>query len=198
MTAFVVVNPRAGQWPHRPRLARNQAGAGKRLSPDAGGAKARPAARPRSWCAPRCKTAIWTSSRWAATAPSTKRSTAFSSMACRFRPMRCSVLSPPATTAISAAPSASSPAMRRRIARLKQSRIRRLDVGHVACLSPQGEPVSRYFVNVASFGLSGRVACAAQPRRHRQAFGGVFASRPSLALLRLASPAGPADHRHRL
>jgi diacylglycerol kinase (ATP) len=44
------------------------------------------------------------------------------------------------------------------IARLKQARIRRLDVGHVACLSPKGEPVSRYFVNVASFGLSGRVA----------------------------------------
>lgn len=44
------------------------------------------------------------------------------------------------------------------IARLKQSRIRRLDVGHVTCLSPRGEPVSRYFVNVASFGLSGRLA----------------------------------------
>ena len=44
------------------------------------------------------------------------------------------------------------------IARLKQSRIHRLDVGHVACLSPWGEPVGRFFVNVASFGLSGRVA----------------------------------------
>jgi len=39
------------------------------------------------------------------------------------------------------------------IARLKLSRIRRLDVGRVACLSPKGEPVSRYFVNVASFGF---------------------------------------------
>jgi diacylglycerol kinase (ATP) len=44
------------------------------------------------------------------------------------------------------------------IAQLKQSHIRRVDVGRVACLSLRGEPVSRYFVNVASFGLSGRVA----------------------------------------
>jgi YegS/Rv2252/BmrU family lipid kinase len=43
------------------------------------------------------------------------------------------------------------------IARLKQSRIRRVDIGCVACLSQKGEPVSRYFVNVASFGLSGKV-----------------------------------------
>jgi diacylglycerol kinase (ATP) len=61
------------------------------------------------------------------------------------------------------------------VARLKQSRIRRLDVGHVACLSPRGEPVSRYFVNVASFGLSGRVAAKVKRARITRLFGDAFA-----------------------
>jgi diacylglycerol kinase family enzyme len=61
------------------------------------------------------------------------------------------------------------------IARLKQSHIRRLDVGHVACLSLKGQPVSRYFVNVASFGLSGRVAARVNRARIARAFGGGFA-----------------------
>lgn len=57
------------------------------------------------------------------------------------------------------------------IARLKQARIHRLDVGHVACLSPRGEPVGRYFVNVASFGLSGRVAARLNRARVTNLFG---------------------------
>ena len=61
------------------------------------------------------------------------------------------------------------------IARLKQARIRRLDVGHVACLSLKGEPVSRYFVNVASFGLSGRMAAKLNRARIARLFGGAFA-----------------------
>jgi YegS/Rv2252/BmrU family lipid kinase len=61
------------------------------------------------------------------------------------------------------------------IARLKQSRIRRLDVGHVACLSLKGEPVGRYFVNVASFGLSGRVAARVNRARIARLFGDAFA-----------------------
>ena len=73
MTAFVVVNPSSANGRTRPRLAEDQAGAGKRLPPDARWRTAMPAARPRGWCATRCRTAIWTSSRWAATAPSTKR-----------------------------------------------------------------------------------------------------------------------------
>jgi len=44
------------------------------------------------------------------------------------------------------------------IMRLKHSRIRRVDIGHIACLSPKGQPVGRYFVNVASFGLRAQVA----------------------------------------
>jgi diacylglycerol kinase family enzyme len=61
------------------------------------------------------------------------------------------------------------------IARLKQSRIRRLDVGHVVCLSVKGEPVSRYFVNVASFGLSGCVAARMNRARIARLFGSAFA-----------------------
>jgi YegS/Rv2252/BmrU family lipid kinase len=63
------------------------------------------------------------------------------------------------------------------IARLKQSRVHKLDVGHVACLSPRGEPVGRYFVNVASFGLSGRVAA----RLGRARFTNLLGRRPAFA-----------------
>ena len=71
------------------------------------------------------------------------------------------------------------------IARLKQSRIHRLDVGHVACLSPRGEPVGRYFVNVASFGLSGRVASRLNRDRLTNLLGPrlAFAVHGGLALL---------------
>jgi diacylglycerol kinase family enzyme len=67
------------------------------------------------------------------------------------------------------------------IARLKQARIRRLDVGHVACVSPKGEPVSRYFVNVASFGLSGRVAARLNRDGIARLFG--FGFQTAMALL---------------
>jgi YegS/Rv2252/BmrU family lipid kinase len=63
------------------------------------------------------------------------------------------------------------------IARLKQARIHKLDIGHVACLSPRGEPVSRYFVNVASFGFSGRVAA----RRNRARFANLLGQRLAFA-----------------
>lgn len=61
------------------------------------------------------------------------------------------------------------------IARLKQSRIRRLDVGHVSCLSLKGAPVGRYFVNVASLGLSGRFAAGMNRARIVPIFGPAFA-----------------------
>ena len=60
------------------------------------------------------------------------------------------------------------------IARLKQSRIHRLDVGHVSCLSLKGAPVGRYFVNVASLGLSGRAAAAMNRARLLSIFGPAF------------------------
>jgi YegS/Rv2252/BmrU family lipid kinase len=78
------------------------------------------------------------------------------------------------------------------IGRLKQSRIRRLDVGHVACLSPRGEPVGRYFVNAASFGLWARMAARINSAR---LFGAAFQSFAALAgwhsqRLRLFTDAG--------
>lgn len=51
------------------------------------------------------------------------------------------------------------PGYRASLARLHRSRLRRLDVGRVRCLSRQGEPASRYFLNVASLGLTARLAC---------------------------------------
>ena len=63
------------------------------------------------------------------------------------------------------------------ITRLKQARVHRLDVGYVACLSPRGEPVSRYFVNIASFGFSGRVAA----RINRAGIARLFGFAPFMA-----------------
>jgi diacylglycerol kinase (ATP) len=61
------------------------------------------------------------------------------------------------------------------IARLKQSRVRKLDVGRVSCLSPQGEPVVRYFINIASFGISGHIAHRVNRAHIATFFGGTFA-----------------------
>ncbi len=44
------------------------------------------------------------------------------------------------------------------VAHLGRARIRRYDVGRVACLSSAGAPVARYFLGSASFGLSGSIA----------------------------------------
>ncbi len=41
------------------------------------------------------------------------------------------------------------------LAHLKKAKIRTVDIGRVSCLSTDGLPVTRYFINVASFGLSG-------------------------------------------
>jgi YegS/Rv2252/BmrU family lipid kinase len=61
------------------------------------------------------------------------------------------------------------------LARLKTARIRHVDVGRVACLSTDGLPVVRYFINVASFGLSGAVVDAVNRARFAKLFGGAFA-----------------------
>lgn len=61
------------------------------------------------------------------------------------------------------------------IARLKQARIRKIDVGHVSCLTPEGEPVVRYFINIASFGISGSIARRVGRARIAKFFGGTFA-----------------------
>ena len=61
------------------------------------------------------------------------------------------------------------------IARLKTAAVRSVDIGHVACLSARGEPCARYFVNIASFGMSGRIVDSVNRARIAKLFGGSFA-----------------------
>jgi diacylglycerol kinase (ATP) len=61
------------------------------------------------------------------------------------------------------------------IARLKDASPRAVDVGRVSCLSTRGEPVVRYFINIASFGLSGVIVDAVNRARIAKLFGGQFA-----------------------
>jgi len=69
------------------------------------------------------------------------------------------------------------------IARLRQSHIRRVDVGRLSCLSLQGAPVTRYFINSASFGFSARVQGAINRSRLAGLFGkSAFAAFAALKL----------------
>jgi YegS/Rv2252/BmrU family lipid kinase len=61
------------------------------------------------------------------------------------------------------------------IERLKHARIRPVDVGRVSCLSRDGAPAIRYFINIASFGLSGAVVDSVNRARIAKLFGGRFA-----------------------
>jgi len=69
---------------------------------------------------------------------------------------------------------------------LKKAKIRRIDIGRVSCLSNDGIPVTRYFINVASFGLSGVIVDAVNRARIAKLFGGsfAFAFHSALAMLR--------------
>ncbi|HEY4076185.1 MAG TPA: diacylglycerol kinase family protein [Rhizomicrobium sp.] len=57
---------------------------------------------------------------------------------------------------------------------LKKARIHKTDVGHVSCLSITGEPVARFFLGSASFGLSGSIARAVGRARIARLFGPRF------------------------
>ena len=61
------------------------------------------------------------------------------------------------------------------IARLKSAKVRTIDVGRVSCLSRKGEPVVRYFINIASFGMSGLIVDSVNRARIAKLFGGKFA-----------------------
>jgi diacylglycerol kinase (ATP) len=61
------------------------------------------------------------------------------------------------------------------IARLKRASVRRVDVGRVTCLTKTGEPTMRYFINIASFGLSGVIVDSVNRARIAKLFGGSFA-----------------------
>lgn len=76
------------------------------------------------------------------------------------------------------------------IARLEKSHIRKVDVGRLSCLSLQGEPLTRHFVNVASFGLSARIARTANRSRFARLLGNrfAFAAHAILSLIGWRSP----------
>jgi YegS/Rv2252/BmrU family lipid kinase len=61
------------------------------------------------------------------------------------------------------------------IARLRRGHIRRIDVGRLSCLSLTGTPSMRHFINEASFGLSGRIAARLNRARFSRLFGENFA-----------------------
>jgi diacylglycerol kinase (ATP) len=69
------------------------------------------------------------------------------------------------------------PGWRAGVAHLAHARIHKHDVGRVTCLSPQGEPVTRYFLGAASFGLSASMARALGRARIARLFGHGFARR---------------------
>ncbi|MBS0278137.1 MAG: diacylglycerol kinase family lipid kinase [Proteobacteria bacterium] len=61
------------------------------------------------------------------------------------------------------------------IARLKSAKVRTVDVGRVSCLSRHGAPVTRHFINIASFGMSGVIVDSVNRARIAKLFGGKFA-----------------------
>ena len=63
------------------------------------------------------------------------------------------------------------------VAHLRQSRIRKVDLGRVSCVSPDGAPVMRYFLGEASFGLSGAIAGSLGRDRIARLLGRGFARR---------------------
>jgi diacylglycerol kinase (ATP) len=72
------------------------------------------------------------------------------------------------------------------IARLKTASVRTCDVGRVSCLTARGAPTERYFINIASFGLSGVIVEQVNRARIAKLFGGsfAFAFHSALAMLR--------------
>ncbi|HEY4125686.1 MAG TPA: YegS/Rv2252/BmrU family lipid kinase [Rhizomicrobium sp.] len=61
------------------------------------------------------------------------------------------------------------------LAHLKIAKVRSVDIGRVSCLSTDGLPVTRYFINVASFGMSGVIVDRVNRARIAKWFGGSFA-----------------------
>jgi diacylglycerol kinase (ATP) len=61
------------------------------------------------------------------------------------------------------------------LAAIRRASVRAIDVGRLTCLSRKGEPVTRHFINIASFGLSGLVVDSVNRARIAKLFGGRFA-----------------------
>jgi len=72
------------------------------------------------------------------------------------------------------------------VSHLRQSHIRSIDVGRVRFLSKNGVPRTRYFANIASFGLSGLIVDAVNRSAIAQLFGAgaAFGFHSALGLLR--------------
>jgi len=78
------------------------------------------------------------------------------------------------------------PGAKAAVARLKTAAVRTIDVGRVSCLSGTGVPTSRYFINIASFGMSGLIVEQVNRARIAKLFGGsfAFAFHSAVAMLR--------------
>jgi diacylglycerol kinase family enzyme len=63
------------------------------------------------------------------------------------------------------------------VAHLSGARIRKMDIGRVSCLSAEGEPLTRYFLGAASFGLSASIARSVGGAGIARLFGPPFAAR---------------------
>jgi len=61
------------------------------------------------------------------------------------------------------------------VARLKDATPHRVDIGRLSCITKTGEPVVRYFINIASFGMSGMIVDSVNRARIAKLFGGSFA-----------------------
>jgi diacylglycerol kinase (ATP) len=72
------------------------------------------------------------------------------------------------------------------VAHLARARIHKTALGKVACISSSGEPVTRYFLGGASFGLTASTARALGRARIARLFGHGFALRLHRFLARLA------------
>ncbi len=78
------------------------------------------------------------------------------------------------------------PGWRAGVAHLARARIHKTTLGRVACVSDGGEPVTRYFLGGASFGLSASTARALGRARIARLFGPGFAAAWHRFLARLA------------
>jgi len=78
------------------------------------------------------------------------------------------------------------PGVEAAVERLKSASVRRCDIGRVSCLTESGAPAVRYFINIASFGLSGHIIASVNRARIAKLFGGsfAFAFHSALAMLR--------------
>ncbi|HKQ11124.1 MAG TPA: diacylglycerol kinase family protein [Rhizomicrobium sp.] len=77
------------------------------------------------------------------------------------------------------------PGWRAGVAHLAKAKVHKQDVGRVACLSRNGEPVTRFFLGESSFGLSAATARTLGRARLARLFGPGFAGRLHRLLARL-------------